>query len=276
MSKNQKQPSNPTAESMESRSGELPAPLDALEVKGEDAENSRAAETATIPAAGQAGTDLGQVIRRLFEETEAVKGYKDFLSRILHGPNLRDYRYRLYQNKRDKYMIDDGSRWIKINNTSSSIVQGEDDTVCFGKETFILTFPYNAESGSVGRPRSLKVKVKDALSGYDPSEEPENRRIRWIHLPANNMSWVEVFTPRSIASTELTGMKSLMKALHQKEPQETSYDKVILRSKFWKGRQNGHDSKRHHARFMRPTAMELPPSKQINCRLNYAWGICLT
>jgi hypothetical protein len=74
-------------------------------------------------------------------------------------------------------------------------------------------------------------------------------------------------------------MKSLMKTLHQTEPQEgkiKSYDKVILGSKYWNGRQNGHDANRHHARFMRPTAMELPLSKQINCGLNYACGICLT
>jgi hypothetical protein len=184
---------------MESRSEDLPVPVEAPEMEGENAENSRSAERETIPATRQAGVELGQVIRGLFEEAgeaEDVEGYKDYLSRLLHGPNLRDYRYRLYQNKRDKYMMDmmaDGSAWIKINSTSSSTVQGEDDAVSFGKKTFVSTFPYNDdELGHVGRPISLEVKVRDALSGYDPSENPKDPRIRWIHLPANNMSWVEV------------------------------------------------------------------------------------
>lgn len=188
MSNNQKQPSNPMTESMELRSGNSPAPVDAPEVRRENADNSRLAETATLPAIRQREELFGEIVKRLLEET-SDEDFKDYLSRLSEGPRLRDYRYSSYQKQRDDYLK---TNKIKFNNTSSRTVQEEDDIVSFGKETSVLFFPYEDDSEGVGRPRRLKLKVKDALSGYVPSTLTTNPWIRWVHLPANNMSWVEV------------------------------------------------------------------------------------
>lgn len=57
------------------------------------------------------------------------------------------------------------------------------DTVAFGKRTSVMDF-------AEGEPTCIQPTVADVLTGNIIPKQVGT--IRWIHLPGNNMSWVEV------------------------------------------------------------------------------------
>jgi hypothetical protein len=72
----------------------------------------------------------------------------------------------------------------------------ERDSVSFGKRASIMDFVkagaiYSEETGQT--PSRSRPLVKEVLGGI-MTKLPDQDRVRWIHLPANNMFWVEVST----------------------------------------------------------------------------------
>jgi ankyrin repeat protein/Mg2+ and Co2+ transporter CorA len=97
--------------------------------------------------------------------------------------------------------------------------------------------------------RVKRVSVYDLLYGRDPKNphkqavttRPENVKatdFRWIHLPANNMAWVEALMTKSFieeGASDVEGFKGLEKSFHHQ-----------------------HRGQRVHSQFMRPLCQSTP------------------
>jgi hypothetical protein len=66
---------------------------------------------------------------------------------------------------------------------SRKFLDDRNDTLAFGKRTLVLDF-------EEGKPNCFQPTVADVLTGNIVPKQVG--AIRWIHLPGNNMSWVEV------------------------------------------------------------------------------------
>jgi len=78
----------------------------------------------------------------------------------------------------------------------------QNDPIAFGKLASVMDFVFHEDSESKApqRPIRLKLPVKELLKPESIlSRSPEKPGIRWYHLPANNMSWVEVRTSQNLS-----------------------------------------------------------------------------
>ncbi|KAH7397978.1 hypothetical protein BKA64DRAFT_673281 [Cadophora sp. MPI-SDFR-AT-0126] len=133
--------------------------------------------------------------------------------------------------------------WADI--VTSSPSQTSTETVAFGKLASLMNFEkLDARSfaASTRGPFRVQPPVHALLNGSMKEVLAAPGSIQWIHLPANNMSWVE----------------SLMEALYRDSPRgnfdQISYDQVVLSPQNWTGRQNGYFP---HARFMRSSCSKI-------------------
>jgi hypothetical protein len=105
-----------------------------------------------------------------------------------------------------------------------------------------------------------KVFIHDLLHKKEsnPLLEPYASDVRrYVHLPANNMTWVEVHS--TAMSDSLKPLTSFMKDLIKRYYYEHSTSKQLrlLRRDFWYGQEHG-KSGPIHARFMRPRCEVVP------------------
>lgn len=99
------------------------------------------------------------------------------------------------------------------------------------------------------------VTIKNDTTVYDiidqgPAAIMENNQpqLRWIHLPANNMAWVEDLM--TSLHKEQTGQNAVI----SDEAQEITKFDGVLREDLWKKAFHGRNSKSIHSRFMMPLA----------------------
>ncbi|PVH73425.1 hypothetical protein DL98DRAFT_51819 [Cadophora sp. DSE1049] len=182
-------------------------------------------------------------------DTQEDIAYKKYLTDLIES-----YRAVHYQKFRERSPLQTflqghrpRSRWIDIVvNLSASPSQAGMDTVSFGKLASLMDFEkvnLRTFNGVTREPFRVQPPVNALLNGSMKEVLGGPGSIQWIHLPANNMSWVE----------------ALMKRLYRDNPQEKleqiPYDQVVLSPQNWTGRQNNDFP---HARFMRPTCSKLP------------------
>ncbi|KAG4431028.1 hypothetical protein IFR05_013486 [Cadophora sp. M221] len=112
--------------------------------------------------------------------------------------------------------------------------QSSTETVSFGKLASLMNFKRvdSANLDSVIRePFRVQPPVHALLNGSMANVLGPGS-VHWIHLPANNMSWVE------------TLMKTLYSDSSEIGDGPNSYDKTIMNSQYWAGRQNNSSNDR--------------------------------
>ena len=94
------------------------------------------------------------------------------------------------------------------------------------------------------------AKVQEGRSIVEPV-------LRWIHLPANNMSWVKVISTGIFQAPLSYVEKSLVQIICQEklgsDDRAERLKESILRPDYWTASQHGRGSKHFHSRFMKPT-----------------------
>ncbi|KAH6617512.1 ankyrin repeat-containing domain protein [Chaetomium tenue] len=103
-------------------------------------------------------------------------------------------------------------------------------------EEFKATILRVPENGKVDL-EVLRMQPVDSLLQGEGLPDPQGASCAWIHLPANNMRWVEVL------------MAKHYEACGESERWNFS---VVLQSKLWEQQQHRSHGGRHYARFMRP------------------------
>lgn len=98
-----------------------------------------------------------------------------------------------------------------------------------------------------------KVTMADLLSG-DASRNPIMQRcddnvVRYFHLPANNMVWVEEVIARYYREERPDSNNTF---LTSRSRRPTTKTEMLLRPEFWQGQQNYESDSEIHARHMRP------------------------
>ncbi|KAK4464936.1 magnesium transport protein cora [Cladorrhinum samala] len=98
-----------------------------------------------------------------------------------------------------------------------------------------------------------KVSMADLLSG-DASRNPimqpcEDNVVRYFHLPANNMTWVEQVIARYYREEQPDSNNAF---LNSRSRRPTTKTEMLLRPEFWQGQQNYEIDSEIHARHMRP------------------------
>jgi hypothetical protein len=118
--------------------------------------------------------------------------------------------------------------------------------------------PYDVPSLQ-GRFPNQKVTVEKLLASEEenPLMEkcPENQ-IRYFHLPANNMKWLEQIIAR-FYKEEPPAANDLLQRI---QPRKRTATQRLLRPEFWTGQLNGGGSE-VHARHMRPLCEMIPGNK---------------
>lgn len=127
-----------------------------------------------------------------------------------------------------------------------SLLSGDAYGACQGFQATVVDF------GMENRPMNhVKYTVFDLLYGHDGKQRrplvstivrkvPAKPLFRWIHLPANNMSWVETLITKHFvenSANDVEGFKSLEKTFSQK-----------------------HAGPMIHSHFMRPHCSSMPPA----------------
>ncbi|KAL2672658.1 hypothetical protein Neosp_013372 [[Neocosmospora] mangrovei] len=85
--------------------------------------------------------------------------------------------------------------------------------------------------------RFAMLSVESLLRQGLPKHLNGDDSCRWLHLPANNMTWVEILMARHFESAG----------------EEESWKRnIVLKPKLWSGQQHTSWNKAYHARFMRP------------------------
>jgi hypothetical protein len=97
-----------------------------------------------------------------------------------------------------------------------------------------------------------KVTVRELLQDNEKSNplmQPcEDGMVRYFHLPANNMIWVEEAMARYYHETRLDPDDSVLNSKLRRSRTKTE---MLLRQEFWQGQQNFEASAEVHARHMR-------------------------
>ncbi|KAK4175285.1 ankyrin repeat-containing domain protein [Triangularia setosa] len=103
-------------------------------------------------------------------------------------------------------------------------------------EAFRATLLYIQDDGE---PKlELGMNIRTLLNGDFPrSKQGKKETCTWVHLPANNMRWVEVL------------MAKRYKACGESERWKLN---VVLKPRFWEQQQHKSQSRSYHARSMRP------------------------
>ncbi|RSL81667.1 hypothetical protein CEP52_017150 [Fusarium oligoseptatum] len=97
----------------------------------------------------------------------------------------------------------------------------------------VVKIPEREESDMVFAMLSVDTILRQGL----PKHLSGDDSCRWLHLPANNMTWVEVLMARHF---EASGEEEKWKR------------NIVLKPKLWSGQQHTSWDKSYHARFMRP------------------------
>ncbi|KAK4237256.1 hypothetical protein C8A03DRAFT_34787 [Achaetomium macrosporum] len=93
--------------------------------------------------------------------------------------------------------------------------------------------------------QSLLLPGSNVLSRKQ-CEKLDPTRIRYFHIPANNMEWIE----KAIAAYYDEARPDLRN--HHRDPPVTTRTQMLLRPQFWRGQQHGSRKGMVHARYMRP------------------------
>ncbi|KAK0732283.1 hypothetical protein B0H67DRAFT_655694 [Lasiosphaeris hirsuta] len=117
--------------------------------------------------------------------------------------------------------------------------------------------PHQA-AGIPGRFPNQKVTVGDLLSG-DEQRNPllqacGDGTVRYFHLPANNMAWVEEAVARYYGEPRPDPDDLFMTSskLRRQRTRTRTRTEMLLRPECWQGQQNYDDDDEVHARHMRP------------------------
>ncbi|KAI9868593.1 MAG: Ankyrin repeat and death domain-containing protein 1A [Trichoglossum hirsutum] len=115
-----------------------------------------------------------------------------------------------------------------------------------------------------GKRKLHTLTVTDILEGkWGREEESGMLEFQWLHLPENNMEWIEILMAQHFRDLGWPGRQNL-----------------ILRRELWAAQQHQHSTGVHHARFMRPHFQEfatgpLPTSETGKVHLNRSGNIVL-
>ena len=105
-----------------------------------------------------------------------------------------------------------------------------------------------------------KVTMADLLSEdktRNPIMQPaEDNVVRYFHLPANNMVWVEEVIARHYHEKRPEA-NHLFRKSRPGRPHRESKTEMILRPEYWQGQQNFDNDSEIHARHMRPVCSEI-------------------
>jgi len=148
---------------------------------------------------------LEAIKKRLQEGTED-EGYREFLIRrgLLEEETDWKERYSRHQQRLFNSMAETNDPWIQSwkDRKVKATLQADDlpstpetDSISFGKLASYMEFNKfdpRASSASVREPIRIRAPVKAVISEKIFTSPPNEAHINWIHLPANNMSWVEV------------------------------------------------------------------------------------
>ena len=150
------------------------------------------------------------------QQTEDNVEYMDFLhERKVQMGLAPDYRgkYDVYLDQLFKSMTETKEPWIQSwVDRKTKALEGDaryrsgigsyeqpkyaqNDSIAFGKIASVMDFIFHekSEPKTCQRPIRMKLPVKELLKPESIlARSPEKPGIRWYHLPANNMSWVEV------------------------------------------------------------------------------------
>ncbi|KAI1382956.1 ankyrin repeat-containing domain protein [Hypoxylon trugodes] len=166
---------------------------------------------------------------------QVVEVLLDYGADIELGPGIRPLQEHpgistivldLLENKRN-----DGRLATKLSAASGAV----DDEF----NTLIVRFPEGSESELQSNTRT----VRDLLEHGDVAPKDSSLSCKWLHLPANNMRWVEVLMARHYGEAG--------------PGYQTAHRNVL--NKNWTGHQHRtHKPWPYHSRFMRPDCQLLP------------------
>ncbi|CAG8971846.1 hypothetical protein HYALB_00001957 [Hymenoscyphus albidus] len=161
-------------------------------------------------------------------------------------------------NYSKRYLME---RWGGVTSGKvDKLMRDRADLVSFGKRASIIEFSNRRGVIFQGIPPIPPSRIRPKVSEVIQSDSlyiKQRAGLRWIHLPANNMSWVENL------------MESLSRNISgDDESGDPVLSDCVLNYKYWSGGQNSysafskapfdHQRTPHHARFMRPICMGLP------------------
>ncbi|KAK4175046.1 hypothetical protein QBC36DRAFT_332283 [Triangularia setosa] len=110
----------------------------------------------------------------------------------------------------------------------------------------------SATSAIGNTPSGQSILERDAIDAEDPT------RIRYFHLPSNNMQWVE----KAIAGYFGEGGLKIDLSNASRDRSIKTHTQMLLRPQFWRGQQHGARSGVVHARHMRPLCERI--SSEVN------------
>ncbi|KAK0667680.1 hypothetical protein QBC41DRAFT_323498 [Cercophora samala] len=97
-----------------------------------------------------------------------------------------------------------------------------------------------------------------SILGRDAIRAEDSSRIRYFHLPSNNMHWVE----KAIAGYYGEGHLNIDLSNAPRDRSIMTHTQMLLRPQFWRGQQHGARSGVVHARHMRPLCERI--SSEVN------------
>jgi len=155
-------------------------------------------------------------------------------------------------------------RGIESPNQAEERDSDEGDFFSFGKRATVMEFSTD-RNPAVETRYSIRTQptVKEVVTDLSHITQPSG--LRWIHLPANNMFWVEVCGHFSCTYSTLTECQTLVNAIYENDPDTTAeqtLEPAILGHRFWQAaRQEAkyvetQFDHRPYARFMPPTCLK--------------------
>ncbi|KAK0718984.1 hypothetical protein B0T21DRAFT_374543 [Apiosordaria backusii] len=124
----------------------------------------------------------------------------------------------------------------------------------FPDQRLAMNVVLGADEDSTTSPSSNTPNILDreAINADDPT------RIRYFHLPSNNMHWVE----KAIAAYFGEGDLKIDLTNASRDRSVRTHTQMLLRPQFWRGQQHGARSGVVHARHMRPLCERI--SSEVN------------
>ncbi|KAK3990762.1 hypothetical protein QBC44DRAFT_324721 [Cladorrhinum sp. PSN332] len=101
-----------------------------------------------------------------------------------------------------------------------------------------------------------QTDLTDNILSREQCEKNDSSRLRYFHIPSNNMDWVE----KAIARYYDEPQPNLSNTT--RDPPVKTHTQMLLRPQFWRGQQHGARSGVVHARHMRPLCERI--SSEVN------------
>ncbi|KAK4167456.1 hypothetical protein QBC43DRAFT_142137 [Cladorrhinum sp. PSN259] len=110
--------------------------------------------------------------------------------------------------------------------------------------------------GNGGNSSNIESLPTENVLSRDQCKKKDSTRLRYFHIPSNNMDWVE----KAIARYYDEDQPDLSNTT--RDPPVKTHTQMLLRPQFWRGQQHGARSGVIHARHMRPLCERI--SSEVN------------